>query len=750
MTIDPICCDDAGGTSKGPGSACQGDNNGNQIDDACEYRNWVIADDFNYTQQCPECKCDFDGDGQCTTFGDFQMLQNCFGPVAPGCEFADLNCDGVVNNLDASIWTCLAGGGLNCCPIVTPPPPPPITDVKWCGSWLDPSFDPKLTPQPRKADTWLVALHRDIPAQPCPTGADYDACGIVDPSSPCPTFTPDGSATPIPLATAACGVPGCLIPPAGYWRICARYLPNCTSGCAPAPGALCILQFLPCDTGISRPSDLIAQWVFNETDVPWINAGKAGCDQHNIFCWGPVPLSRACLVHNCAGPDEIDPLNPGVFHPRPNATYWISFQAAVGHLIIHTPQPCCIPGAGCLMLIHADCLAQGGIPQAGAACNATTCSPPGPPAPPLPCGEIQSPQFVDRDFWGWHTTPPGYHHLDDAYMGMLSMSCRMEWIYHWMNHLHWSQPPYYPCADDPTKSIDMAFCLYDNSQGTGQVLWYQPTNPGPPPPPIPPIVPHLPPIGGIDELKNTIAQAQLNLFSFGTGTVVAQGPTIIERSNPMTGPPDVIDTEIIAMNLTGNSPFGPAIVIERPDAHSLGKTLMPGPGVALDSFFDVFVEIQIPSAPPGFQNLITQVPVHVQAVGGIWEVPPSQADYQGPSSGPVLLFDRSNLTQAVGELIFVSHRVIYRGGVDIHSDIDWGRAPMECTCKGDMNADGLLNGGDIKLFVNCMLAPPIPLGCPCDCADMDGNGALNQFDIAPFVNQMLQNPKAVCPPLICP
>lgn len=755
LMVDPICCDDLGGVSMGPGSVCLGDGNGNMIDDACEYHNWVIADDFMIMPQpCQNCDCDLNGDGFCTTL-DLSILLGCFGtPTPPGCANADLDCDGDVDINDRMIWECLFNGNppAACCPAAGATPS--VTDVKWCGSWLDPSFDPKLTTTPRRVDAWLVALHRDIPPLPCPTGSNYDACGVISAPDPvgCQTFLPDGSATPITLdPTGTCcpgGLPG--IFPVGYWRICGFYNTTCTTPCSSGPGALCVYQILPCDTGISRPADLIAQWVFDEPDVPWNNAGKIGCDQHNIFCWGPVPLSRGCLVHLCAGTDEIDPLNPGVFHPRPNETYWISFQASLGHKLVRTPQPCCLPGGGCQMLLHADCLAQGGIPQAGPACVGTLCSPPGPPAPPLPCTEIATGQSAARDFWGWHTTPPGYHQKDDAYMGMLAMGCRMEWIYHWMNHLHWSQPPYYPCADDPTKSIDMAFCLFDFSQGPGQTIWYQPTNPGPPALTPPWFIPQLG-TGGIDELPNTVAQAQIEIFGFGTGNVVAQGPTRIWRSFPLSGPTNYIETEIISMQLTGISPFGPAMLNERPDAQSLGQTIMPPvPPAALDSFFDVFVEILLPGAPPGLQNLITQVPVHVAAVGGIWEVPPSQADYQGPAGGPVMLFDRSNPGQPIGRLLFVSHRVQYRGGVDIHSDVDWQSAPMECTCKGDMNADSLLNGGDIQLFVNCLLAPPIPLGCPCDCADMDDNGLLNLLDVGPFVNQMLQNPKAVCPPILCP
>lgn len=684
------------------------------------YQNWVVADDF-CGPTCPTCECDFDGDGQCTTFGDFQMLQSCFGPVTPACRFADLNCDGVVDNIDATIWACLAGGNPPdvCCPDVTPPPVH-ISEVRWFGSYLDPDFDPKVTPNPRPVDGWVVGLHRDQPPQPCPTGANFDACGVVSPPGPgplgCVTFTPDGSATPIPLTPpggAGCAA-GCVIPPPGYWRICARYTPDCITPCSPVPGALCVLQFLPCETGISRPDRLIAQWIFHPQIVPPVNVGKTGCDQHAIFGY-QGKLADACLVENCAGPDEIDPLMPGIFRPRPGVTYWLSVQAVVGHRV----------------------------------------------TPPPDCAGIKVPNTVTREYWGWHTTPPGYHHKDDAYIGRVELSCRIEWLYRWLYHLHWSQPRFIQCADDPTKSIDMAFCLFDTA---GNAYWCQPLNPGPPPPSDPPRPPRTPTPPGIDELTNTVAQAVVEFFPPGPGIVSMQaaGLTRVWRDHALAlGTQVQIPIEIISMHLTGLSPVGPVTIREQVMPHSNGLLFGPGsdpflptPIWPMDSFFDVFARIELPGAPPGFQNLFTQAPVHLDAVGGIWEVPPSFADYQGPPGGDgVLLFDESNPTQPVGRILFVSHRVVYRGGVDIHSDMDWSLGPWVCSCDGDVNGDGQLNGLDVDLFTKCLLnqpQPPLPaLGCPCDCADMTGENVVDLADIGPFIDILLAVPKAVCP-LRCP
>ena len=50
---------------------------------------------------------------------DLQIVLNCFG--TPGC--ADLNCDGVTDELDVTVWECLFEGNPleQCCPPVECP-----------------------------------------------------------------------------------------------------------------------------------------------------------------------------------------------------------------------------------------------------------------------------------------------------------------------------------------------------------------------------------------------------------------------------------------------------------------------------------------------------------------------------------------------------------------------------------------------------------------------------------------------------
>ncbi len=61
-----------------------------------------------------------------------------------------------------------------------------------------------------------------------------------------------------------------------------------------------------------------------------------------------------------------------------------------------------------------------------------------------------------------------------------------------------------------------------------------------------------------------------------------------------------------------------------------------------------------------------------------------------------------------------------------------------CSCLGDMNADGLKNGGDIQQFARCVVGSG-----PCDCADVDGTPGVSSNDVTVFVASLLAG--ATCP-----
>ncbi len=61
-----------------------------------------------------------------------------------------------------------------------------------------------------------------------------------------------------------------------------------------------------------------------------------------------------------------------------------------------------------------------------------------------------------------------------------------------------------------------------------------------------------------------------------------------------------------------------------------------------------------------------------------------------------------------------------------------GAAVPGCNCLGDMNTDGQRNGGDIQLFVDCLL-----MGGSCQCADVDGLSGITLEDADAFILDLL-------------
>lgn len=650
LDVEVSHCSQRGGTPGGPGSQCQ--------PPPQQYENWVIADDFKVS--CPKCQCDFDFDGVCS-LNDLAFILDCINNGGgPNCDQADLDCDGVVGSGDTAIWQCLFDGNpaSDCCVNARPK----ITRVRWYGSYFDPEFEPPANT--RDIDAWLIALHSDVPPQACPPvppgTKPIDLCGTLD---QCATgdwlFTPKGSSFTYNLADVNSLLSGANI--GDMVRICGHFDDLISGPCTSGIDTAVVNAVLPCDSKVSKPSRLLAQWSVDPANVTIQDTGKVGWDGHRIYCY-EADLPEGCLLHNFSTAGEVDATKR--ICPLNNRTYWMSIQAAEGHAFT----------------MNAD----------GSCTEIDTGDPP-----------------VTQDFWGWHTTPPGYQRLDDAYMGSLHMAvdpndptgCERSWVYNWMSHLHCSDPKYKDCCDDPTKSIDMAFCLFDIGRRCGNgdpcvidtdcsdgstcqtielARWCQPINPGPPAPPLPPIPP-LPPANP-DEMKETVADAVISLDGFPPNEPVIGmvGPTVIKRGiehEDIGAPRDIIDTEIIAMDLVGSSPtLGPVRLGLNPNNPSSGQSARNHGQYQIDSFFDIWPEITV-----GTQVLITPVPVRVQALH--FEIPPGRVSFDGPTDGiPVPLIDRDSGDQ-VGTLDQISHFVPYNGGVNIHSDVDWPSSPMDDCCE---------------------------------------------------------------------
>ena len=62
---------------------------------------------------------------------------------------------------------------------------------------------------------------------------------------------------------------------------------------------------------------------------------------------------------------------------------------------------------------------------------------------------------------------------------------------------------------------------------------------------------------------------------------------------------------------------------------------------------------------------------------------------------------------------------------------------VPCSCRGDANGDGVVDGEDLDDFISCLV---LGTGANCGCADMDGIGGVNDDDIDLFAEAVLNGP----------
>jgi hypothetical protein len=115
------------------------------------------------------------------------------------------------------------------------------------------------------------------------------------------------------------------------------------------------------------------------------------------------------------------------------------------------------------------------------------------------------------------------------------------------------------------------------------------------------------PSAGEDRFENTRATVEIEVtlpgvaalpFVKQTETVELEGPMVVLRSDPQDADDDGlvdIETEIVEMTLTGTSSFGPIEVRLNPDQRSMGlvEQQEPGQDTPADSFFDIFLHVEI-------------------------------------------------------------------------------------------------------------------------------------------------------------
>jgi hypothetical protein len=161
------------------------------------------------------------------------------------------------------------------------------------------------------------------------------------------------------------------------------------------------------------------------------------------------------------------------------------------------------------------------------------------------------------------------------------------------------------------------------------------------------------PAAGDDVFESTTATVEIELTEEGaaargirltqTETIELQGPTTVTRSDPeLDGDVYVVTTEVVEMELRGTASFGEVIVRESPDQQSLGEVRQAGPGEdsGASSFFDIYVEVEVPQATASASVmqagmvLHNEEPLHMEAT--LSDLPPGEGDeYRGEDDRPL-------------------------------------------------------------------------------------------------------------------
>jgi hypothetical protein len=234
-------------------------------------------------------------------------------------------------------------------------------------------------------------------------------------------------------------------------------------------------------------------------------------------------------------------------------------------------------------------------------------------------------------------------------------------------------------------------------------------------------------LGGVREggsIATGILQLSLDFNLDGTPdeVVMLQGSIVISEGQRVLvdGQPDYIDTEIVAMSLTGDSPAlgGPIVGGTSTEAKSPGKIVktVPPPPPPIDfpaeSFFDIFFTL---SGGTGL-DISNTIPLHVE--GTVTQWPFHGEALIMPPGPPVGLYD--SLGAHVANILSASLSM----------------PPFITPLRRDRDGDGDVDQDDFGALQLCYTGADDPNDAfdyaRCDCFDADQDGDIDIVDVGEF------------------
>jgi hypothetical protein len=125
------------------------------------------------------------------------------------------------------------------------------------------------------------------------------------------------------------------------------------------------------------------------------------------------------------------------------------------------------------------------------------------------------------------------------------------------------------------------------------------------------------PSSGSDEIEQFNMQqiGAINVNGGPFSSSSASGPSQWVTHGKLGNTTGTFNTEMLSLNLSGTSPFGPFMIRESPTLPSLGQTAITDIGGGLfriDSFFDVFTELSVDGGATWMPD--SQGPAHINLV----------------------------------------------------------------------------------------------------------------------------------------